>query len=29
MTTLICGYLTYRVLQMRNEDWDLPRISAS
>jgi hypothetical protein len=29
MTTLICGYLTFRVLQMRNEDWDLPRISAS
>ena len=27
MTTLICGYLTFRVLQMRNEYWDLPRIS--
>jgi hypothetical protein len=26
MTTLICGYLTFRVLRMRNEDWDLPRL---
>ena len=26
MTTLICGYLTLRVLPMRNEDWDLPRL---
>jgi hypothetical protein len=29
MTTLVCGYLTYRVLRMRNEDWDLPRLFAS
>ena len=27
MTALICCYLTFRVLQMRNEDWDLPRTS--
>jgi hypothetical protein len=26
MTTLICGYLTFRVLRMRNEDWDLARL---
>jgi hypothetical protein len=26
MTTLICGYLTFRVLRMRNEEWDMPRL---
>lgn len=29
LTTLICGYLAIRVLHMRNEDWDLPRLPAA
>ena len=28
MTALICGYLTFRVIRMRNEDWDLPRLES-
>jgi hypothetical protein len=28
VTTLICGYLALRVLRMRNEDWDLPRLTS-
>jgi hypothetical protein len=26
LTALICGYVGLRVLHMRNEDWDLPRL---
>lgn len=27
MTTLICGYVALQMLRIRNEDWDLPRLS--